>query len=210
MADEDDDNPWTAPPSRRRKEPPIPGPLPEQLEVILADQIYVDKENLLPALRNRLVCLAAFQNPEFYRAQSMRLPTYDKPRVIACAEDHPKHLALPRGCLDDVMEALEILKIRPVLRDERFGGNPLNVSFVGILRPEQQLAADALLQHDTGVLAATTAFGKTVLAGWLNVASTRWFWFIVNSCWNSGSNACPRFSTCQPRKSEDWEADAKS
>jgi hypothetical protein len=31
--------------------------------------------------------LASVQNPEFYRAQAMRLPTYDKPRIIGCAED---------------------------------------------------------------------------------------------------------------------------
>jgi len=167
LADEDDDNPWTAPPSRRRKEPPIPGRLPEKLEIILGDQIYVGKENLPPGLRNRLLRLAAFQNPEFYRAQSMRLPTYDKPRIIACAEDHAKHFALPRGCLDEVMETLKALKIQPVLRDERYSGVSLKVSFHGTLRPEQQAAAEALLGHDTGVLAATTAFGKTVVAAWL-------------------------------------------
>ena len=167
VADGEDDNPWTAPPSRRRKEPPIPGPLPEKLELILGDQIYIGKENLVPGLRNRLLRLAAFQNPEFYRAQSMRLPTYDKPRIIACAEDHPKHFALPRGCLDEIRETLEALHIRPVLRDERCGGLPLNVSFRGTLRPEQRAAAEALLGHDTGVLAATTAFGKTVVAAWL-------------------------------------------
>ena len=167
IADEDNENPWTAPPSRRQKEPPITGPLPETLEVVIGDQIYINKENLLPALRNRLSRLAAFQNPEFYRAQSMRLPTYDKPRIIGCAEDHQKHLALPRGCLDEVLETLKALKIQPVLRDERFGGNALQVSFCGVLSPEQQRAADALLRHDTGVLAATTAFGKTVVAAWL-------------------------------------------
>ena len=167
MADEDDENPWTAPPSRRRKEPLIAGSLPEKLEIILGDQIYFGKENVPPALRNRLLRLAAFQNPEFYRAQSMRLPTYDKPRIIGCAEDHPKHFALPRGCLDEVIETLKPLKIQPVMHDERFGGNSLSVSFTGALRPEQQLAAEALLRHDTGVLAATTAFGKTVVAAWL-------------------------------------------
>src|SRR5208283_4714156 len=41
LADEDDDNPWTAPPSRRRKEPPIAGPLPETLDIVLGDQIYI-------------------------------------------------------------------------------------------------------------------------------------------------------------------------
>src|SRR5207245_1981928 len=34
--DEDDDSPWIALPSRRRKEPPIAGPLPQELELILA------------------------------------------------------------------------------------------------------------------------------------------------------------------------------
>ncbi|MEO8428318.1 MAG: DEAD/DEAH box helicase family protein [Verrucomicrobiota bacterium] len=166
-AEEDDDNPWTARPSRRPKESPIQGPLPEKLELILGDQIYVGKENLAPGLRNRLLRLAAFQNPEFYRAQSMRLPTYDKPRIIACAEDHPKHFALPRGCLEEVHELLEALNIQVVLRDERRGGIPLSVAFCGTLRPEQQAAAEALLEHETGVLAATTAFGKTVIAAWL-------------------------------------------
>jgi superfamily II DNA or RNA helicase len=33
--------------------------------------------------------------------------------------------------------------------------------------PSQQAAGAAMLAHDTGVLAATTAFGKTVLAAWL-------------------------------------------
>ncbi len=167
MPDEDDDNPWTAPPSRRRKELPLSGPLPEKLEVILGDQIYIGKEYLAPGLCNRLLCLAAFQNPEFYRAQAMRLPTFDKPRIIACAEDHPKHFALPRGCLNEVIETLQALKIQPVLRDERFGGVPLKVAFCGALRPEQQEAAETMLRHDSGVLAATTAFGKTVIAAWL-------------------------------------------
>ncbi len=81
--------PWTAPPSRRRKEAPIVGDLPATLELVLGNQIYIAKEGLHPGLRNRLLRLAAFQNPEFYKAQAMRLSTYDKPRVIACAEDHP-------------------------------------------------------------------------------------------------------------------------
>ena len=165
--EEDDDDPWTTPPSRRRREPPVSGPLPEKFELVLGDQIYIAKENLAPALRNRLLRLAAFQNPEFYRAQAMRLSTYDQPRIIACAEDYPKHFALPRGCLDEVMQTLEALKIQPVIRDERFGGVAQNVSFCGTLRPDQQVAAEALLRHDTGVLAATTAFGKTVVAAWL-------------------------------------------
>ncbi len=165
-ADEDVEEPWTAPPSRHRKEPAIAG-LPRTLEVVLGNQIYLAKEALVPALRNRLLRLAAFQNPEFYKAQAMRLPTYDKPRIVACAEDHPQHIGLPRGCLDDVLELLADLKIAPIVRDERFAGQPLRATFQGELRPEQRIAADAMLAHETGVLSATTAFGKTVVSAWL-------------------------------------------
>src|SRR5664279_1375718 len=42
--EEDEDLPWTSPPSRRRKEPPITEPLPKTLEFVLVDQIYVAKE----------------------------------------------------------------------------------------------------------------------------------------------------------------------
>jgi len=161
---DEDDEPWTAPPSRRRDDPLLAGDLPQNLELVLGNQIYVAKEHLHPGLRNRLLRLAAFQNPEFYKAQAMRLSTYNKPRVIACAEDHPRHVALPRGCLEDLRQMLRALGAAVTLRDERSNGRPLGVTFQGELRPEQRTAAEAMLRHDTGVLAATTAFGKTVVA----------------------------------------------
>jgi len=165
--DEFEAAPWIAPPSRRKKDAPIVGPLPKALELTLGNQIYIAKEGLPAALRNRLIRMAAFQNPEFYRAQAMRLSTYDKPRIIACAEDYPQHIGLPRGCLNELLETLADLKIHTAVRDERNPGQPLMVEFQGELRPEQNVAAQAMLAQDMGVLAATTAFGKTVVAAWL-------------------------------------------
>jgi superfamily II DNA or RNA helicase len=165
--EEETEEPWTLPPSRRRKEALISGPLPKAMELVLGNEIYIPKDGLVPGLRNRLLGMAAFQNPEFYRAQSMRLPTYDIPRIIACGEDYPLHIGLPRGCLEDVKGLLSGLKIVPLLKDERCPGVPLSVSFQGVLRPEQEAAAEALAAHDIGVLSAGTAFGKTVVAAWL-------------------------------------------
>jgi superfamily II DNA or RNA helicase len=167
---DDEPEPWNHPPSRRYRDPPVTGPFPEKIEVVLGDQIYLAKADLTPALHNRLLRLAAFQNPEFYRAQSMRLSTHEKPRIIACGEDLPAHIGLPRGCLQDAVELLGGLKIKPVIRDQRVAGNPLELQFIGTLRPEQETAAAAMLAHDTGVLSATTAFGKTVLAAHLIAA----------------------------------------
>ena len=50
------------------------------------------------------------------------------------------------------------------LVDERYAGSPLDVAFAGTLRPDQEVAVAAMLQHDAGVLCAPTAFGKTVTA----------------------------------------------
>jgi superfamily II DNA or RNA helicase len=162
--DDDEEEPWTMSPSRQRAEPRIVGEMPEQVEVVLSNQVYIDRSELPPALVNRLIRLAAFQNPEFYSAQAMRLPTFGKPRVISCAELFTKHIALPRGCLEAALELFAFHGIRPNLRDQRRDGQPLGVHFLGTLTPEQQSAAKALIAHDTGVLAATTAFGKTIVA----------------------------------------------
>ncbi len=161
---DNEDEPWAAPPSRKRSEPAIDGPLPGSIELVLGNCVYIDRTNLPPALISRLIRIAAFQNPEFYAAQAMRLPTFGKPRIISCAELFSKHAALPRGCLDDVRNELDALGVKTSLRDERQYGSPIGVTFCGELRPEQHQAAEALLKHDTGVLAATTAFGKTVVA----------------------------------------------
>ncbi len=170
LSTDDEPEPWNALPSRRHREPKISGPFPKEIEVVLGDLIYLAKDQLSPALQNRLLRLAAFQNPEFYRAQAMRLSTHNKPRVIACGEDHPAHLALPRGCLEEILALLAELKIKPLIRDQRVTGTPLDLHFTGTLRPEQETAATAMLAHDTGVLSATTAFGKTVLAAHLIAA----------------------------------------
>jgi superfamily II DNA or RNA helicase/very-short-patch-repair endonuclease len=167
LADEDEPEPWTTPPSRRRKEPPIAGELPRKLELVLGNEIYIAREGLSPPLRNRLLRVAAFQNPEFYKAQAMRLSTYGKPRVISCAEEHSHHIGLPRGCLDNVRQLLADFGVKSTLRDERNSGHRIELASIGELRPEQQAAAEAMLAHDTGVLAATTGFGKTVIAAWL-------------------------------------------
>jgi superfamily II DNA or RNA helicase len=162
--DEDNIEPWLESPSRRKKETSVKGPLPKEVKLVLSNQIYIEKKPLNPALRNRLIRIAAFQNPAFYRAQAMRSSTYGKLPVIYCSEDFPKHIGLPRGCLGEVVSLLESLEIEIELIDERFAGWPINVRFRGQLRTEQRTVVEALLRHDTGVLSASTAFGKTVVA----------------------------------------------
>jgi superfamily II DNA or RNA helicase len=167
ILDESENEPWKLTPSRRHKENPITSPMPDHFNLVISNQIYIEKEALPAPLRNRIIRLAAFQNPEFHKAQAMRLSTYGKSRIISCCEEYPKHLALPRGCQDELLQLLGDLKIKTELIDERTTGSPLLLNFNGTLRPEQQLAADQLIKNDIGVLSASTAFGKTVIGTWL-------------------------------------------
>ena len=159
--DEDLATPWKRQASTSTK---LAGTMPQALTVTLANLIYFEKSALPQALANRLIRLAAFQNPEFYKAQAMRMSVWDKPRVIGNAENYPQHIALPRGCLDAALALLKDNGIRCDLQDERFAGEPIQADFVGTLRPDQEQAVAAMLKHDAGVLCAPTAFGKTVTA----------------------------------------------
>ncbi|TVS07495.1 MAG: DEAD/DEAH box helicase [Cyanobium sp. PLM2.Bin73] len=142
----------------------LSGPLPVSLTLTLADRLYVERSALPQPLLNRLIRLAAFANPAFYKAQAMRRSVWDKPRVIGCAENFPQHIALPRGCLEPAVTLLQQQGINVDLVDERQNGSPLELAFTGQLRDDQQAAVDAMLRHDIGVLQAPTAFGKTVVA----------------------------------------------
>lgn len=159
--EEDQKEPWKRSASVSKK---LLGPMPKSLTVTLANLIYFEKAQLPQSLANRLIRLAAFQNPEFYKKQAMRFSVWDEPRVIGCAENFPNHIALPRGCLDAALELLRDNAIGCELIDERYTGSPLDVAFAGTLRPDQEFAVAAMLNHDAGVLCAPTAFGKTVTA----------------------------------------------
>ena len=124
-------DPWALPPSQKRIDRPISGPFPSEVQIVRANLLFIEKAGLPPAMLNRLVRLAAFQNPEFYKVQAMRLPTFNKPRVIGCGEDLANHIALPRGCLAEVMELFEAHHIKPDIRDERCTGHAIDVEFCG-------------------------------------------------------------------------------
>ncbi len=160
----EEEDPWTMPPSRRRRQGRLAGPFPEAVRIVRSDMLYVEKAGLSPALINRIFRLAAFQNPEFYKAQGMRMPTFGIPRIIGCGEDYPRHVALPRGCMEEVTGLLQDHGIRVEVTDQRFSGVPIDVEFQGELRPHQEEAAQALLAQELGILCGSTAFGKTVVA----------------------------------------------
>jgi len=162
-----DASPWLTSPSRRPKHIVITDPIPLQVRGVLSQRLYVEKGGLPSALINQIKRLAAFQNPEFYKKQNLRLSTALTPRVISCAEDHEKHISLPRGCLGDVQMLLQEHKSHLELEDLRHPGEPIEVAFLGELTEAQCQAAKGIAEHDNGVVVAPPGFGKTVLGTYL-------------------------------------------
>ncbi len=157
--------PWLSAASSARLDAEIS--LPSVIEAVYSQMLYIKKDQMTAAQMNLFIHTAAFQNPEFYRAQKMRLSTWGIPRIINCSDDHPQHIALPRGCLEEVERLTRSRHSVLQLQEERQLGTALDVAFLGELREKQQQAVDSLAVHDTGVLAATTAFGKTVVGLWM-------------------------------------------
>ncbi|TXS92194.1 DEAD/DEAH box helicase [Parahaliea maris] len=138
---------------------------PNAIEVTLANRLYLPVETLPQGLLARLKRLASFSNPVFFKTQALRFSTQGIPRFISLAQIEQGFLSVPRGCMDEVLALLAEHRISVTIDDKRMSGRRLRgLQFKGRLRPEQTKAVSALAKHETGLLHAPTAFGKTVTA----------------------------------------------
>ena len=133
-----------------------------ELTITRANMLYIPLNQLSSKVLNHLKRIASFRNPEFYSRQAMRFSTYSTPRIISCADLTDEYLALPRGCEDAVTSLLKEKGVDYCIEDKSNHGRAISVHFTGTLRDNQREAVDALARQNTGVLYATTAFGKTV------------------------------------------------
>jgi superfamily II DNA or RNA helicase len=168
--DDEEATPWAQLPSRKRSPLVITKPLPKIMRAVLAQRLFVDKSGLPSQLINQIKRLAAFQNPEFYKKQSMRLSTATTPRVIACAEDLPQYIGLPRGCQTELEALLREYGTSLEIEDQRVDGERTGFQFHCKLTSVQQAAADALLANDIGMFVAPPGVGKTVVGTYLIAA----------------------------------------
>ena len=134
-----------------------------KLCITLANGVYVDTSNLAPRIQNRIRELAAFRNPAFYKNQAMGLSNFANARFIYLGSDENGYIRIPRGLLETVIAECDKVGIEYVIQDERCAGRVIKVEFQGELKESQIPAVEALVEKETGILNAATAFGKTVV-----------------------------------------------
>ena len=137
------------------------------VEIVIADKVYINTKNMKPRMQNALRRMAAFSNPDFYKKAAMGLSTKGIPRIVFCGYDDSGYICIPRALLDSVVDRFNEVDIPFSLTDNRCTGTPLDVSFNGTLYEEQMRGASTILEHDNGILAATTSFGKTVVGAYM-------------------------------------------
>lgn len=140
---------------------------PSVVEIIISDKIYINSKGMQYKMQNAIRRMAAFSNSEFYKTAGMGFSTQGMSRIISCGYDDGDYICIPRALLDSLIEKLNASGIPFSLTDNRCKGTSLDVSFNGTLYEEQVRGAQAILEHDNGVLAATTSFGKTVVGAYL-------------------------------------------
>jgi len=138
-----------------------------KMHIILGDGVYVDALNLMPRIQNQIRSLAAFDNPIFYKNRRLGYSNYYNFSSVYMGKDIDGYIRIPRGLREQLINNCKEACIEYEISDQREMGRPIRVFFNGDLRTEQDLAANRMLQHDHGVLSATTAFGKTVVCSYL-------------------------------------------
>ena len=138
-----------------------------KMHIILGDGVYVDALNLMPRIQNQIRSLAAFDNPIFYKNKRLGYSNYYNFSAVYMGKDIDGYIRIPRGLREQLINNCKEAGIEYDISDQREMGKPIKVFFNGDLRTEQDLAVDKMLQHDHGVLSATTAFGKTVVCSYL-------------------------------------------
>ena len=137
------------------------------VKIILSDGIYVNKKGLKDRMQNAIRRIAAYSNPQFFQTLKLGFSTKDTPRIVYNGYDEGDYIVIPRGCYDELISQLSVAGVRYDVVDKRQKGRKIDIHFNGDLYPEQQIAAEKMLYNDIGVLAAATAFGKTVLGAYL-------------------------------------------
>ncbi|MBE6416903.1 MAG: DEAD/DEAH box helicase [Akkermansiaceae bacterium] len=140
------------------------------LRVVDSSMLYFRTDNLKPRFRNVLRRLASFRNPLYYRNRAMGFSVKGLSRIIPCYTEDEAYIGIPRGKREQLLKLITDADIKLQYEDIRTQGRELSVQFAANLYPEQQKAADAMLQHDMGILQAATAFGKTAVGAYLVAA----------------------------------------
>ena len=135
----------------------------KHLNITVAEQIYISKNNLPRSLVNFLREELNFINSEFLIKKRMGLSTYKMERYFKLIESEEDSYTIPRGFLSELIKFLNEKDIKFVIDDKRNKSENTKFESSCILYDYQQEAVNDVLSEDGGILVAPPGAGKTIM-----------------------------------------------
>lgn len=133
---------------------------PKEIQLKKSGELIISKDKLTRKEQISLMYLATFKNPEYYKRQKMRTTTWDIPRLITSAREDSEFIYLPRALEGTLKSKIKKVKIF----NQQVLGEKIVLDFTGKLYPEQEVAFQATISKNIGILSARTGFGKTIVS----------------------------------------------
>lgn len=120
-------------------------------------------------------------NPQYLENKKYRRWNGQTPKKLHFYKESENGLILPRGYIDQLIFLCKGYNIEFIIKDKTRILPEINFNFNGKLRPIQELAANDMLDFNTGVLSAPTGSGKTIIALYLIAQSKQPTLIIVHT-----------------------------
>lgn len=134
----------------------------QPLKIIEDSMIHISKYNLNAKTLLTIRKISSTYNPKFYERLRLHLSVFNISRTLCENIEDDYEICIPRGLLEKLYEYVDQDLI--VYENKTQEGNDIDISFKGALYPNQQLAADSMLEHKIAMMEAVPGFGKTVIA----------------------------------------------
>lgn len=132
------------------------------IEIVRSEHVRVTglPQFMKPFLKKDLV----IQNPAYAEAVKYGRLTRGISKFLTMYRDLGKYVTVPRGFYEDVIELVESVGEKYVIRDERTEFPRQDIKHSIVLRDTQKPAVDTMLTHTNGLLVAPPGAGKTIIA----------------------------------------------
>ncbi len=135
----------------------------KKLQIILKDQLYLNKSNLPKILINYLRDNLNFVNSEYFLKKKLGLSVHTVEKYFKLIRIHEDFIAIPRGFLKQLSNFLKENKIKYNIEDKRNCLDPIKIESTVTLYNYQKKAIDSLLLSNDGILVAPPGSGKTII-----------------------------------------------
>lgn len=137
---------------------------PNLFTILISDDIYISKNDLSAKIIRFIKSFGIISNPLFYEKERKRQSVYGINRIIELYKEDDDYISLPRGTIDDLLNALNMIKVRYKIIDKLELGERIHFKCNALLKDYQIKAVEEMLKYNNGLLVAPTGSGKTVMA----------------------------------------------